>query len=289
MDDAIKEAVEEHIEETIEEQIEEKVEEHIEKQIELAGKPPVLKRLQTTIMMVAALMISAGQWNDTKDIALTVYESTLANFTNQLEYDTISKIHIGNSIDYITNIVGQPHVIKRSKINTAVQFYYYGKDKYHLTLMASDGRLVGYSIYPQQQDFSPNIPFAEQLGSEKLSAANNQTALYSFDIGNLLYYIEYQDLGKEQMFLTLVRGYVEYGAISQSSNVNTDYAKTMKTLIGDLDQQATFSESDKDLAVSVKKLRDAIYPNFYAITELNATLISEALLTRYEYKMFTKS
>jgi hypothetical protein len=39
----------------------------------------------------------------------------------------------------------------------------------------------------------------------------------------------------------------------------------------------------------LNRLKTAILPNFYAITELAPAIIAEGLLTRYEYQLFTKS
>ena len=82
------------------------------------------KKFQSIILTIAALMISAGQWSDTKEIATSSYESIVENFTHSLQYEMLEKIHIGNSIDYVKSIVGEPNVIKRSKIDSNVLFQY---------------------------------------------------------------------------------------------------------------------------------------------------------------------
>jgi hypothetical protein len=252
-------------------------------------KTSTWKKIQNTVMMIAALMISAGQWSDTKEIVTSSYESIIENFTHSIQYELLEKIHIGNSIDYVKSLVGEPNVIKRSTINTDVRFQYYNEGKFNLTLISSDGRLVGYSVFVQEDDFSPVIPFSEELGSQSIANAHKTQGVYAFDIGNLLYYLESQDLGKQQMFLTIMRGYVEYGASPTIERSGLDYKKTLAALIENLDQQATFSENDDELPTLLNDVRKAVYPNFYAITELEPAIITEALLTRYEYQMFTKS
>ena len=267
------------------EQLEQEIEE-LEHEIEVTS---AWKKVQNTILMIAALMISAGQWSDTKEIFTSSYEAIVENFTHRLQYEMLEKIHIGNSVNYVKSIVGEPNVIKRSKIDSNVQFQYYNEGKFNLTLISSDSRLVGYSVFIQKNDFVPKIPFSENLGSLSISNAHKSQGVYSYDIGNLIYYIESQDLGKQQMFLTLMRGYVEYGATPSAKDNNTDYVKTLVSLIEKLDQKATFSDNEEEQSMVLNDVRKAIYPNYYAITELEPAILAEALLTRYEYKMFTKS
>ncbi len=260
-----------------------------EEQIVEKSSPSFFKRTQTFIMMVAAIMISSGQFNDTKDLFVSLYEITLTNFTHNLEYDLISKIHVGNSMSYVKSIVGESHVIKRSKINKQVTFHYYSKNKYTLTLISEGERLAGYSIFTSKDGFAPTVPFSEELGSKSLVEAEEKTGVYSFDVGNLLYFIESKELGKKQMFLTLVRGFVEYGAMAQEIEEKDVYKKNIKKLIESLDETSTFAESDEELAPIIDKIRANVYPNFYAVTELGPMFIAEALLTRYEFQMYTKS
>jgi hypothetical protein len=250
---------------------------------------PFRKKIQTSIMMIAACMISAGQFNDTKDVLVSAYEATLTHFTHQIEYSIIDKIHVGNSMGYVKSIVGEPHVLKRSKLNEKLQFHYYTRAKYSLTLISDDNRLVGYSIFTLKDGFSPKIPFSEDLGEKTLANSLSKESSYSYDTGNLLYYIESQNLGKKHMFLTLVRGYVEYGSIAQPDNVTRSYRKDLAKVIEELDGIATFADNNDALVIPLKKVRETAYTNFYAITELKSTIIAEALLTRYEFQLFTKS
>ena len=158
-----------------------------------------------------------------------------------------------------------------------------------VNLISSDSRLVGYSVFTREVDFIPKIPFSEDLGSLNISDSHKNQGVYSYDIGNLIYYIESQDLGKQHMFLTLMRGYVEYGATPSVNQNSADYVKALESLIEKLDQKATFSDSKEEISIALDDIRKAIYPNYYAITELEPAILAEALLTRYEYKMFTKS
>jgi len=275
MDDSLKD--------TVDELVEDSLEEHTK------SAPTLWKKIQTSIMMVAAIMISAGQFNDTKDILESAYEATLTHFTHSIEYDLIDKIHVGSSMDYIKSLIGDPHVLKRSKLKPKLKFHYYNEAKYTLSLISEDERLVGYSVFILEDGFSPKIPFSEDLGVKSLAQAHKAIGAYSYDIANLLYYTESQDMGKEQMFLTLVRGYVEYGAIAKEKKASIHYIKQVTEAIETLDEKATFSENEIELVEPLQQVRQLIYPNFYGVTELEPIIISEALLTRYEFQLFTKS
>ncbi|WP_111980185.1 ETEC_3214 domain-containing protein [Algibacillus agarilyticus] len=251
--------------------------------------PLFWRKLQSGIMVTAALMISAGQWNDTTEVFSNLYQTTMANFTHQIEYDLIEKINVGNSFDYVKASLGEPYVVKRSRINKDVRFHYYTQDKFDLTLMINDDRVIGYSVYVKEADFVPQIPFAEKLSSKSLSSLPEKSQQYSYDVGNLTYYIEATELGKQQMFMRQVRGYLEYAAVNDSINNEVDYRKKIAVLIEKIDQVETFSEDETELTKAIQALRTQLYPNFFAITELDTQIIAESLLTRYEYQMFTKS
>lgn len=252
-------------------------------------KPSFWKRLQTGIVMFAAIMVSAGQWNDTKELFTSLYEDTLANFTHRFQYELIDQINVGNSLSYIKSFVGEPKVLKRSSLDKDVVYLYYTEEKFDLVLLAKDDRVVGYSIVAKQEDFFPQIPFSEELGTINLATANPKVQKYNFDSSNLVYYIESQELGKQQMFLTLVRGYVEYGVRTDTSSMPDSYQGDALELINTLDKAETFGESEQQIEQAVKAIREYLYPNYFAITELEARFIADALLTRYEYRMFTQS
>lgn len=245
------------------------------------------KRFQSAVFMVAAIMMASGQWNDVKELYTSLYEDALAKFTNSVEYELIDKINVGNGLEYTKLTVGEPKIIKRSKIDNEVSYYYYMEDKYDLTLLAKDERIIGYSIVSKVTGFTPNVPFSEPLGSKSLATIDSKAPRYYFDVANLVYFVESQELGKQQMFLNLVRGYVEYGATPELVEAPSSYNDQALSAINELDKAETFGEGEVDSAI--KSIRTVVYPNFYGITELAPNLIADALLTRYEYQLFTKS
>ncbi len=246
------------------------------------------KKLQTTVFTLAALMISSGQFNDTKELLGSLYEDVLANFTNSLEYELIEGIHVGNSLAFVKEELGEPYVIKRSSNRPELRFQYFSEEKFELTLITDDERIVGYTVFSKEDGFSPAIPFAEELGEIPLMKSNDNPSSYFFDVNNLIYFVEAQELGKQQMFLTLVRGFVEYGAVPQTDKVEDDYNERITDAVRELNDAETFG-SESEIDTKLNRIREQVFPNFFAIGEVDAKVLAESLLTRYEYQMFTQS
>jgi hypothetical protein len=252
-----------------------------------AHKIKGFQRFKSAIFVIAAFMMASGQWNDVKELYSSLYDDALAKFTNSVEYELIDKINVGNGLEYTKIMVGEPKVIKRSRIDKDVLYYYYLEGKYDLILLSKDERIVGYSILVKETGFTPNVPFSEALGSANLANVDNTAQQYYFDVANLIYFIESKELDKQQMFLNLVRGYVEYGAIPELIKTPNSYKEDTLAAINTLDMAETFN--DGEISNTLKSIRTLVYPNFYGITELDPKLIADALLTRYEYQLFTKS
>ncbi|GAA0859401.1 ETEC_3214 domain-containing protein [Aliiglaciecola litoralis] len=246
-------------------------------------------KIQNAVVLTAAVMISAGQWGDTKDLALSAYTAVIENFTHKLQYDLIEKINVGSGLSYIKTDLGEPNVIKRSKINSDIEFHYYNQEKFTLTIMTSNGRVDGYSLLTRVDDFSPQIPFSETLGESTIAASSPNDFRYNFDTGNLVYYVEAQNLGKEKMYLSLIRGFIEYAAVPSSIMDEANYVNAVNDKIQALESQAVFSENTTQMLTALEALRKQVVPNYYAITELDNDIIAESLLTRFEYQTFTKS
>lgn len=258
--------------------INEAVEEALEK-----AETSFWKKLQTGLMMLAALVISAGQWNDSMEVASNLWHLSMANFTHELEYNKINAINVGNSLSYIQKRLGDPQVIKHSKVDPIITFYYYTEAKFDLTIMTDGSRVAGYAVYTKQQGFTPKVPFSKALGFTTLANQSKYYSDYKFDAHNLFYYIEKQEMEQEG-FLNLVQGYVEYAAHPYEG-----VKKDLNQLLSVLDEKATFSESENDITPVVEAIRNKVKPNFFAISELPSKIIAESLLTRAEYNMYTNS
>jgi|GEM_PF-1900924 len=253
----------------------------------LANEQTPFKKMYAWVMMLAAILISAGQWNDSMDFFDRLYSSAMANFTHTLEYETISNIHVGNNLSYILNFTGTPQIVKSSQLNPNVTFHYFLKDKYDLTLISQGDRVVGYSILSKVVDFQPEVPFSGILGSKTLQQEFGDIYSHFYDSMNLAYYLELQRTSVQQMFLNVMQGYIEYGALPQ--NQGLDGEQEINGLIDKIVQAETFSDLNEDTFKAVEKTRSQIYPNFFSVTELTPTIITESLLTRHEYQMYNNS
>jgi len=247
------------------------------------------KKVQSSILMIAAILISIGQWGDTKDVLKSAYSAFVENFTHKVQYKQIDKVNIGNSIAYIKTFLGEPNAVKRSRIVVDVEFYYYIRKKFIFTVITSDKRINGYSVVSRISDFSPEIPFSGPLGESTILEKNSSEFEYSFDNRNLTYYLESQNLGKEKMFLSLSKGFIGYAAVPGSVKVPEKYLATIKTSINTMDSLATYSDNLNELKKEVESLRAKIKPNYYAVSELESKIVAESLLTRFEYQTLTKS
>ena len=247
------------------------------------------KKIQSSILMIAAILISIGQWGDTKDVLLSAYTASIKNFTHKIQYKQIDKVNIGNGLAYTKSFFGEPNAIKRSQTNPDVEFYYYIKDKFIFTIITSDKRVNGYSVLSRITDFSPEVPFSAPLGKSTILDEAPGEFEYSFDTGNLIYYLESQNLGKDKMFLSLSKGFIEYAAIPSSINSPDNYLASVKIALNEIDSLLIYSDTNKDLEKEINSLRGKIKPNYYAVSELNHKIVAESLLTRFEYQTFTKS
>ena len=234
----------------------------------------------------ALAMISFGQFNDTKELLGGLYGDIKTNFTHQIEYEKLSELSIGRTIGFIEQSLGPPEVIKPSAISPEVQFQYYNINKAVVTILANNGRVVGYIVVPLVESFSPVMPYIEKtLGEQAFDSNKTVDPDFFFDANNLIYFAESQDLGKQYLFLQLVWGFVEYGSLERIVNENALTNESTVNAIRTINAQ--FVEQDFDaLSESVYQFRTNESANFYAYTEADVNLIPEALLTRFEFNTY---
>ncbi|MGR5061885.1 ETEC_3214 domain-containing protein [Photobacterium sp. DNB22_13_2] len=231
-------------------------------------------KMHSISLAVVAIMLSLGQWNDTKDAVEMIYESIITNWTNEIEYEQLSKIKVGQTEGYIEELMGVAQASKKSKLNPDITFFYYGEEKYLLTIAIKQNRVAGYSVTALKDHFAMTVPFTElTLLDTPISALNNDLENYFTDNGNLDYYAESYSLGRNAMFYNLGLGVVDYGLMGESASQRLQAINHKLNSGGEL----LFSD--------LTALRAAA-PNFYAISELPADLMVEAMLTRFEFTAF---
>ncbi|SDI59803.1 hypothetical protein SAMN04488540_102186 [Ferrimonas sediminum] len=240
------------------------------------------KKAKSGFLYFIALMIGFGNWNDTKELSTSIYSGIQANFTHQVEENSLQNIDVGNYLTYVEQDLGFPQVVKRSRQNTNIQFRYYKKNKYLITLLVEKSRINGYlvqtldfqGIYSQLSAFSPRIPFSEKvLNRDTYSQFSDETKTFYLDNFNLVYYLEPHELGAEGMYLNLFIGTTEYGVMPGQ----------LAPLIRAVTDRQTLGESPiKEL----QRLRSQLKPNLYGISGEPDALMAEALLTRYEFNTY---
>lgn len=239
-------------------------------EVEVQAPLTKIKNVSVTIMV---LMISLGQWNDTKDVAISAYETFISQFTNQVEYNRIDQLRIGFTNEYVIDLLGKPQVIKESKQYSDVNYYFYNSDKYLLTTFIKLDRLAGFSVIAKQADFEPPIPYLHAVLNNKAIASYLPTqGNIETESDNIEYFAETYEFSKDLMFYNFSLGRVNY-QVSQ-------YNKTDE--IRALNQQLNMGEG---FDFSTITLSSSIIANFYSVSELESNASFEALLSQYEMNM----
>jgi len=226
-----------------------------------------IKNLSLTTMF---LMISLGQWNDTKDVVISLYEEVISRFTNQVEYSHLEKLRIGFTKQYTEELLGSPQVIKSSKSEKDLQYYYYNHDKFLLITFINHERLQGFSVIAKNEDFlAPIVYIKKQLNTLPLDDYLPSQGNFFTDVGNIEYFAETYELSHSLMFYNLSLGHINY------SLTDSPYSQKIIAVNDALNMGDDFDFSNLSFSTP-------LIPNFYSITELPKKVIFEALLSNYE-------
>lgn len=229
-----------------------------------------LVKLKNIAFTVVLVMLSLGQWNDTKVALVDAYEEVISRFTNEIEYKRINKLRIGLTAQYTKEILGSAQVIKPSHIVNELKYYYYNSSKFMLVTFIQESRLVGFTMISKKPDFfAPLVYINKQLNSAPIDEYLPTQDTILTNIGSLEYFSESYELSRDLMFYNLLLGHVNYGG------GESPYSQT----IIDINQQLDLGE-DFDVASTSFPL--PLVPNFYSITELSNEVMQESLLSNYE-------
>jgi hypothetical protein len=238
--------------------------------IDTARNKPFLDKLRSLAVTLMLVMISLGQWNDTKDVVLSAYEEVISRWTNSLEYSDISKIRIGFSSDYIKKLLGEPQVVKVSNISEDIVFSYYSSSKYLLTTAMKNNRLSGFSILSLKSDFlAPIVYLNKSLNTNSLNTYLPTQDKFVTDFGNSEYFIETYELNHSLMFYDFSLGLVNTGTLSND----------LKNEIRDINDQLNKGE---DVPFNKLTISEKIVPNYYSVSELPSDVMFESMLSRFE-------
>ena len=231
-----------------------------------------LLKFRSAALSIMLLMISMGQWNDTKDVAVAVYEEVISRFTNNLQYQKLLELRIGYTVDYTRSILGEPRVIKPIRSIKGAFFSYYSAEKYLVVTASKGERVTGFSVYSSSDDFAaPIVYLDENLKEQTLGDYFDDSADYATDFGNSDYFFEMAALNHQQMFYEF--------SVGSILNGSTD--KVLLEKVRKLNHQLNQGEEPllEDLV-----LPSLVYPNYYSVSEFSSEIMHESILSKYEFK-----
>lgn len=226
-----------------------------------------LKNIAFTVVLV---MLSLGQWNDTKVALVDAYEEVITRFTNEIEYKRINKLRIGLTAKYTEEILGSAQVIKPSNLINDLKYYYYNSSKFVVVTFIQSKRLVGFTVISKKTDFfAPLVYINKQLNNLPIEQYLPTQDSILTNIGSLEYFSESYELSRDLMFYNLLLGHVNYG------NLASQYSQTIIDVNHQLDTVEDFDLTSVSFPLP-------LIPNFYSITELSNEVMQESLLSNYE-------
>ncbi len=264
--DKIKADLREELQETIEEEVQE----------EIAENQAVLSKFKGVFIAILAIIMALGQYSEAVSLIGDGIATLQSEFTHDIEYETLSKIHVGNTIDYVESLLGSAQVSK--SINTEVNANYFYDDKYLLTLFSKDARVTAFTILPLESDFHPEVIQTSQhkwlLGTANFASfpANPQTYVINH-AKTASYYLESLDKGRTGLFVQSYLGKVSYTVESESSQIAEFYQKEVHG-------------TDEEILALQDQLRQTEEPNFYGEGELGLELIEKSILTGAEFNSY---
>ena len=238
--------------------------------IESLQKKTLLGKLRNSSVTFMLLIISLGQWNDSKDVILSVYEEVVSRWTNTLEYEKLSQLRIGYSSEYVQSLLGLPQVIKHSRLSENTIFSYYGSSKYILTTAITNNRLSGFSVVALKNDFyGPIVYLNKKLNENNLDSYIPSQDMFNTDFGNVEYFIENYELSRNLMFYNLSLGVINYGQLGNDVTIK----------IKEINRQLN---TGIDLPLNKLTIQSEVLPNYYSVSELSTNIMMESVLSRYE-------
>lgn len=231
---------------------------------------------QRIIVTLAAVLISIGQWSDTKKIAIDIYEAVVTNFTHVVELKDLQHVKVGGNIQAIEDTFGIATLIKPSQTHASYEYRYYPDSKYILIVAVEERFIVGYQVISLNNTFNPNIPFSlHNLGLFNYIDFATSFEDFHTDNANLTYFLERHSLGHEGLFLEQFIGYVDFGA-------KYSQLQTSKASISELNR-SILNDNRQRLRSSIHDLRNSVIPNTYGMGRIDTSTAADMLITRYEY------
>lgn len=226
------------------------------------------------LFAVAATIIALGQFSEAVTLIEQGLDWTRSRFTNAVEYELISKIHVGNTEDYVTELLGSPQVSRA--IRPAVSANYYYDDKFLLTVYFEDSRTIAYTVAALRSDFQPAVATIDDqdwlLQDSKYESFPANPDTYMIDYSKITsYYLESLNSGRIGLFYNTYLG-----------NITLIHSNESNALLASFYQKEV-TESDDVILQAQEQYRAQISPNFFGMGMLPLEDIQKGLLTAAEF------
>lgn len=239
-----------------------------------AQRPGFYTRGSAVVATIVWIFIGLGTFSDASLLINDLRIELMSIFTNTYEYETIGKIHVGNTVSFVEEMVGEPQVSRG--LGDGVSANYFFSDKYLLTLFYKDERVGAYTVLPLRDDFAPDISgLSDSIGAigeftySQLPAPPEHFLLD--DSRTASYYIESVDTERSGRFLDLYMANLFYGVGGTGPKISALYKKSVYG-------------TDEEIDALLKDLRGSVHPNMFGRGELPLAKIEKSLLTTAEFK-----
>ena len=223
---------------------------------------------------VAATIIALGQFSEAVTLIEHGLDWTHSRFTNAVEYELISQVHVGNTEDYVTELLGSPQVSRAIKPKVSANYFYH--EKFLLTVYLEDARVIAYTVAALRGDFQPTVAIIDgndwllQDSTYKSFPANPDS--YMIDHSKIIsYYLETLDNGRIGLFYNSYLGNITLTPLNDSH-----------ALLVDLYQNEV-TGSDEEILKAQEQYRAEVSPNFFGMGTLALEDIQKGLLTAAEF------
>ncbi|SMF35624.1 hypothetical protein SAMN02745866_02261 [Alteromonadaceae bacterium Bs31] len=233
---------------------------------------PVKNFVNTIFVPVCVFVISLGSFSEAFILVEDLYVSLKTKFSNQYEYDTLSKIHVGNTQAYVEELLGAPAAIKN--IDEGLDVNYFINEKYLVNGYFTNGRMVAFTVVAIADGFSPALSWynGKALGEGSLQSFNEQAQAFTFDNAKTnRFFIELIPNELSGFFQNSYLGAVQYG----QGSVNQE-------LLAKVYDSEVYG-SDEETIVHIATYRAQANPNFYGQGELDINAIQKGMLSNGEF------
>lgn len=204
-----------------------------------------------------------------RELGVEIY----TRFSNDYEYQTLASIHVGNTVAYIEDRLGQPQVSRAIDDETTAN-YFHGGD-YLLTLFYNSNRIEAFTWLSLDDDFAPDVDLlngeVRPLGEFTFSDLPLEVSDYTLDDSPIVrFYIESLEEGRSGGILGTYFGNIQHGAFESAGAVPDLYRAEVM--------------GDNAAANSARaQVRKETIPNLYGRGNLPLDRIEKSVLSNSEF------